>query len=357
MLITTATELPRLIQCIGSRAMPRSLPKDHDKQATDEGNAAHWLAEQIIDGSVDPRAGLTAPNGHIVTDDMIEHVRTYISNLDFGEVERDTTHAGTNWQINGRADHIQFRDNELTVDDFKYGWGIVSPVENWTLISHAIGWIKSTRIIPAKITMRIHQPRPYHQDGPVRSWTIDYNKLLDFSRRIDNRLENPPELELVTGPLCRKCHALPTCNAAREASVNAIDVATTGFTDEIANDVLSHQYEMMERAKAMIEARFDAVKELMTHRVKTGEVIEGYALESRYAQRRWKTGSNPDFLKVVTGKDLSKDGLVTPAEAERRGVDPATVKAFTERPMIGSKLTKIDVNAKAAKYFGSGERS
>ena len=67
---TTATELARLMRCMGSRLMPPSVPGGGDTTSRDEGTAAHWLAEQMFNGAP-AHAGLTAPNGYGITDDMV----------------------------------------------------------------------------------------------------------------------------------------------------------------------------------------------------------------------------------------------------------------------------------------------
>jgi hypothetical protein len=59
-----------------------------------------------------------------------------------------------------------------------------------------------------------------------------------------------------------------------------------------------------------------------------------------------------EALSAATGVDLRKDGVVTPAEAKRRGVTEATVTALTERPVIGAKLERIDADREARRWFG-----
>lgn len=353
MLITTATELPRLMRCIGSRLMPAALPIEHRTEAMDEGNAADWLAEQLFAGEK-VTVGTKAPNGWVVTDDMVENVHVYLKALDCGAMQVETTHGNEHYQVRGRADHIVFRDNVLTVDDLKYGWRIVEPEMNWTLISHAIGWCINNQTSPDRIIFRIIQPRAYHPMGPVRAWAIDYAELQGYARAIATRLTEPSD-ELTTGTeQCAKCHALASCPAARRASMNAIDVVQDmAFSDDLPNDVLAHEYEVLDQAADMVEMVRDARAELLTYRIQSGQVVQGYALKQRQGQRAWVAGMSGKALSAATGTDLTKDGIVTPAEAERRGVDKALVTALTSRPIVGTKLERIDADAIGRKIFGA----
>ena len=364
-LVTTATELPRVMHCMGSRLMPAAIPCGGDQTARDEGNAAHWLAEQMFNGAP-AHAGLTTPKGYVITDDMVEHVSSYVSALDCGEIEVDTSYAGDTWEVRGRADHLSWRCHPndqyesaqiLTIDDFKYGWRPVSPVRNWTLMSHAIGWIVRTQQRPDRIVLRIHQPRPYHPDGPLREWSCSFEELMGYYSQIDARLSNPTDELMTSLEHCAKCHALATCPAARTASMNAIDAADVVFSDDLPKPVLTAEMEMLRQAVKMIEARRDAIEELITHRIKSGEVFDGYLVERPYGNRRWKPGLSGKVLSALAGVDLTKDGIVTPAEAERRKVSKEAIALLTDRPLLDPKLKAVDVDVRERAAFGKPQEN
>lgn len=353
-LVTTATELPRLMKCIGSRLMPAALPIEKRTEAMDEGNAADWLAETWFAGLA-ADVGNKAPNGWVITEDMAEHVKTYLSALDCGEVQVETTFGTEQWEVRGRADHISYRDRILVIDDLKYGWRIVEPDYNFTLIAHAIGWCIKNNTIPNVIVFRIIQPRAYHEKGPVRDWSCDYPTLMNFYSEINKRLSTPSS-ELSTGfEHCAKCHALATCPPARKAAMNAIDVMQdSAFSDDIPNDLLAHEYEVLQRAQSMMELVCNARAELITHRIQSGKVVKGYTIKERRGQRAWMTGMSGKALSAAAGVDLTKDSAVTPAEAERRGVSKEVVNSLTSRALIGVKLEKINVDVIGNKAFGNG---
>ena len=352
MLTTTATELPRIMKCIGSRLMPATIPPEYDTQARDEGTAAHWLAQHLFEGGT-AAAGSKAPNGWVVTDDMVEHVHTYLGALGTGgSMEVETTFAGETWEVRARADHVVYRDGVLTIDDFKYGFRPVSPVENWTLLAHAIGWTIRNGVTPATVVLRIHQPRPYHTDGPMRSWITHGPNVNKFHAAINARLSNPTDELTANLDQCAKCHARYDCPAFDRSAWNAMDVIMQAFSDTMPSEALAYEYETFQYAEQVIKTRREAVEELMTYRIKTGQVVPGYALQQRQGQRRWMPGLSGAALTAASGVPLVKDGLVTPAEAERRGVSKDVVASLTDRPLIGVKLERVDHDAIARRVFG-----
>jgi hypothetical protein len=355
MITTTATALPLIMACNGSRLMPPAYPEtDTDHTKRDEGDAAHWLALQWFNG-VDPDklVNTAAPNGFRITSEMIEYVASYVIELDTGQMEIETTFAGASWEVRGRADHIKYRMERaaLTIDDFKYGRSLVSPENNWTLIAHAIGYITRTQIHPETITFRIHQPRGYHRDGTLRIWTIGYNDLLALWRQLDATLTNPSDT-LTTGPHCKHCPALANCAAASEARQNAIDTITRTFVDTIPNDALAHELDTVKYAQAVLEAHADALEELAKHRIGAGQVIPNYSNEPRYGNSVWAAGLDGAVLTMTTGIDCTKPGTITPAEAKRRGVPEAIIKTLTSRPLIGSKLVRVSADDRAKRLLG-----
>lgn len=361
MFITDATTLHRVMNCNGSPNMPASSPISgiDDPTARDEGNAAHWLAQQWFNNSdayAHSLIGGKAYNGVTITPEMFDYVGEYLGALDTcGTMEAVTSFGTERWQVNSRCDHYGggVNTNTLYVDDFKYGRRLVAVEGNWALLAHAIGLCIIHNMQPAMIVLRIHQPRPYHPDGKLREWRLSYAELLGYYQQIDATLSNLRD-ELRTGfDWCSGCHALATCPAARSARMNIIDATTTTFSDELPNDALAFELDTLRNAKKMLEAQVDALEELAVYRLKCGQVIDNYALEHSYANRRWKSGIDYALLGITTGVDCStKPGTITPAEAERRGISKAAIEALTERPQTGTKLARVSADKRAQRLLG-----
>ncbi len=355
MIVVTATELPRVMQCIGSRLMATIMPPDAITDARNEGNAADWLANTVFNsGNIETMIGQKAYNGFVITAEMIEFVGEYLSALDCGDVQVETSWSGGPFEIRGRADHIIYHVGDtLTVDEFKYGWRPVEPEMNWTTISHAIGHLANNAGLPPPrvIHFRIHQPRPHHPDGRLRTWSIDYATLMELQAQIIARLSNPTE-HLQTGPACYKCHAYLGCPAAAKMEANAIDATyDSAFSDQLSGEALAVELELLERASDVIETRLAAHKELANHRLQNGEIVPNYARDPQYGHTKWKAGITGPLLSATSKIDCNKPGTITPAEFLRRGGSQATYDALTERPMTGAKLRRIDPNKRAQRLL------
>ena len=357
--------------CNGSRLMSPSFPKPvEDTTVRDEGNAAHFMALSAFNGvhTVEELIDRKAPNGVYMTPEMAEHVQSYLNLLDDrGAMEVVTTFGDTTWRIDARADYIWFNADRLLtdmdgvvlsepgtlhVDDFKYGWRLVEAERNWTLVAHAVGFCLTRQIVPKRITLTIHQPRPHHFDGPVRSWSITYPQLLELYAQINVTMSNPND-ELHTGAHCAKCPALATCPAARAASMNAIDASEMVFNENVDNATLAFSIDQLNRAKSMIESRLKASEELAMHRIKSGQIIDDYTAEMQYTNKRWKSHVTVDMIKMLTGKDLSIPKLPTPNQAKKANVPEAVIEPLTERIPTGMKLIRVSADKRATRILGA----
>lgn len=361
MLVVTATDLPRLMACNGSRLMAGFVPVvERDDTARREGDAAHWLVREVHNGNFQAEELIDrkAPNGVYITPEIVEHVSEYLELTVGGEAEIDTSISGEAWRINGRADKIIYEPETFTlrVPDLKYGWSIVEPEKNWTLIAHAIGWAhrySATHRIDF-VSFEIYQPRPHHPVGTVRKWEIAGIELLQYADELHRVLSNPTD-QLNTGPQCYKCPALATCPAARKAQMNAIEASEHAFVDNIDNDNLSFQLDNLARAMQVLKQAHEAYSELATHRLREGQIVPNYALEKKMSHYRWPDHFTADILKALTGRDLRKSDLVTPNQAIKMGVPKVFVETIKTRDETSTKLTRIDVSKKAEKMFNQSE--
>lgn len=358
MLHIDATHLGRLMNCGGSRLLDQpELPENDDNTIRDEGNAFHWLAQGIFEGSINPDAavGLQAYNGVFITSAMVDHAYNYLNTITPGQMEVRTTWGGANYQIDARADHISWNPDTLTltVDDVKYGYRIVEPDNNWTLIAHAIGYIRYTGVQPNTVVFAIHQPRAYHPLGTHRYWTISYEQLCGFTAQIDHALGNPSD-RLNTGNHCYKCPSMSVCPSYRMASMNAIDATSHAFTDDLSPLQLSAELDLLEYAATVIGNRKKAIEELALFKVSKGLVLPGRMIDKPKGQTRYKKNITPEMLIALTGRDLSEKKLPKVSALRDAGIAQLIIDSITERPEGAARLVKVDVNKLAQKKLKSG---
>lgn len=358
MLTINATDLPRFMQCNGMINLPNLNISTGDNAARKEGDAAHYMAQCVINRkqTIEELADRKAPNGVYMTAEMADHVNEFIDAIQArgdatGLMESVANFNGENWQVNCRLDYGFYDGNTLYIDDLKYGWSLVEPFDNWTLLAYAIGYCLTHGIAPRCIVMTIHQPRPYHPDGGQRSWEIDYVTLTEYYARISSAMANPSN-QLQTGSECKNCPSLTFCPAARKAGMNAIDASERTFTDDISNSILAYELDTIYRAESALKNRREALEELAKHKLKNGEIIENFAVEIQLANRRWKDDIDYKLLEVMTGINLHTEKVVTPPEAKRRGVSDDMISAFAHRPQTGLKLVRISANKRAERIFG-----
>lgn len=358
MLRITATELPRFMACNGSQLMGGFTPPDQPDSLRDEGDAAHWVVEQDFK-SLATAASLVdkqAPNGVFITAGMVENCEAYLLGIKSlgGWVENDTSHAGNGWEIPGRSDHIALNGTILYVDDFKYGWKIVEPEGNWTLVSHAIGWwAKNQDAVITEIVFRIYQPRPFHPEGNVRDWRITVQELTVLWRELITKMENPDDiLHTNAEAQCYKCPSITQCPANQIATMNSIDVAEKAFDSYVNNDTLSFMLDQTKRAMKTLEQSQLAYEELAEHRIRIGQIVPEYSLSTSLSNKQWKKGVTPDIMKPLTGIDVSKKELITPGQATKLGVPEYVVDILSERNSKGLKLVRVDEMKKVQKALG-----
>lgn len=362
MLTITADELNRFVACNGSLGMPKHRDFQPDDTVRNEGIAAHWLIEQVFKRRVgtDELIGKAAPNGVFITGDMVEHVTP---TLDLwrgeGEVEVITSYGdGQHYQVNGRADHISYDTKTVTlyVDDFKYGWSPIEPEKNWTLLSHAFGWLFANPLVKTalqQVVLRISQPRPHHFAGKIREVTYTIDQVWSFWSALEAMLKAPSDA-LNTGKHCYKCPALATCPAAQKAGMNAIEISEMAYVADMDDGSLAFLLQQTERAIKVLTNNNKAYSEMALHRIKAGRVIPGYIAEKDLTNKNWKKGIDVETARLLTGKNLGKkQEMITPAQAVKAGVPQDVVDLLCERREKGFSLAKVDAATVIKKNFGN----
>lgn len=363
MIVTDATDLPRLIQCLASYSMPGYAPTPGIEDHRLEGDAAHWLASEGLRGQdIGQYIDRKAPNGHYIDDVMVEHVGGYIRKVRsrYGTRHIETPLTLTladDITINCRPDVITDEQGNgyryIWIDDFKYGYRLVEAERNIQLLAYAMAYARGKVFGPeALFMMTVHQPRPYHDDGPVRVFTVGILELRQWEAWLLAKLQATPTLQ--TGPSCYKCPARLTCGPYLQSVYTIFDFSSTPLPHVLPPAVLSELRDQCATAIARLENYANALDERITDKIKHGEIVPNYVLEPGTAPPVWNDGITIDTLRLLTNAEVSKTKPLTPTQLKRTlGED--MVKSLSHRPNIGLRLTRRDDQKQARKLFGKSE--
>lgn len=362
MIVTDATDLPRLVQCLASYTMPGYTPTPgmvaDDTRA--EGDAAHWLASEGLRGNdITQYVDRKAPNGHYIDMTMCEHVATYVNKVlsRYGKrfIEQPLAlQLADDITINCRPDAITDEIGNgyryVWIDDFKYGWRLVEAERNIVMIAYAMAYARGRVFGPETLfMMTIHQPRPYHDDGPVRVYCVGILELRNLEQWLLATLRAEPRLQ--TGPSCYKCPSRTYCPALRQSAYTAFDFAAEPLPTQLTPAIMSQLRDQCSAALAMLENYADALDERITHALRSGEVVPNYGLEPNIGSLEWNDGVTIDMLRLLTNAPVSKEKALTPTQLKRTLGDDM-IASLAHKPNRGLKLQRRDDQKKARKLFG-----
>ncbi len=355
------SKLARPMVCAGFMSF-EGLQEPEPGDPAKEGTAAGEYLERRLLGQDIPKQ---ARNGVYFDDDMrfyVNPVWENIRGLARGEVRCETqidwrTRSGV-W-IKGKYDaSFTCGDGNLYIDDLKYGWGLVEAPKNWQLLGYAIGEVIRRQQAFKKIILRIHQPRPHHEDGSTRAWEITYEELLDYKEQIEARMDQITAgfRELQTGSQCKYCPAAgESCPAFNRLFYRALEVSTEFTQDQIDESELARQLDHVSRASEVLKIKQESLNNLATQRIAGGKVIPGYITEKRWGDRTWKPDVSPRAVEMLTGRKITEEVMLSPAKAEKLGIHKEFIASLVDRRFVGQKLVKKDAGAMANKIFGSNK--
>lgn len=351
--------LARPMVCAGFLSF-ENLPVSETNAAAEEGTAAGELLERILLGKDVP---VQARNGVYFDDDMRFYTKPIAEEINSNRQTEVLCEQRIDWKtrsgiwIRGQYDISFVRGGSLFIDDLKYGWGIVEVKDNWQLLGYAIGEIIRRGVAFETIVLRIHQPRPHHEDGSTREWRLSYSELLGYKERIEQRMEMiaAGDKTLQTSEKCKYCPAAgEACPAFNRLFYRALEVAAEFTQDQIDEAELARQLDHVNRAAEVIKIKSDSLNELAVSRIKGGKIIPGYLTESRYGDRKWKPNISPDVIETLTGKRVIEEVMLSPAKCEKIGIPKDFINSLVDRHFLGQKLVRGDHNKLGNKIFGSG---
>ena len=315
----------RWMSCPGSARKAAEFENRSSEFAV-EGTDAHWLGQAIIEGNLDDTfSPVKLPSGATATQEMFDAVMVYVNWVN------EQIHPDDEWGVEerlrlnddvwGTADFWRYRPStgELLIADYKHGKGVAVEVKDNPQVL-VYGLMKARAMGNrgiSSVTMTIVQPRCPHEDGPIRSATVDALDVLSFEADLMAAIAatKAPDAPLVAGDWCRWCPAAGACAALRDTALTA---AKTDFAPGLAYDPAELK-EALDRIPLM-ESWIKATRELAFTEALAGNAIPGWKLVEKRATRKWanEIEAGSALSNLIPEDELFERSIITPAQAEKK---------------------------------------
>lgn len=372
-MIPKPSEAFRWVECNGAPALGEQFPERSVSPSRAEGIASHWAGALGLKGQAVP-VGTLAPNGVVLTEEMLEGAEMWVDDVLSIAAERNlVSHLQIESPIpldrvlpgmEARADVWLFDQaaGVLTVWDYKFGRTLVEAVDNWQLAIETCGILDLLGVDGAAeqhltVDLRVVQPRAWHRDGRVRSWRVKAADLRGHFNRLAHAAHAAaqPGALLKAGPHCLNCRAASGCPTLRRSVMAIADWAESARPEQLPPDALGAELVLLEMLSKLVKSRHTAVEAEVEAALREGSAVDGWALEPAYGRQRWTHPAEDvatlgDLLGVNLRKPLD---VVTPSQAKKAGVDAAVIQSYSEHPSAGFKLARdVNLTRRARAAFG-----
>jgi len=348
--------------------MNATFPQD-DSPETLEGTAAHWVWQKMLDGEP-VGVGDVAPNGVIVTGEMIEGGELYVSIMpkvkrELLVVETPVSIYDVHPECYGTPDSWYFDLKTYVLDlfDYKFGHRFVDEYENLQCLLYVEGIFNRLALqlkvgqgeLDQKVTVRITivQPRCYYKGDPVRTWELKGSNIRGYINKLKMAAERAysPNPVATTNEGCRDCPGRHACDALQKGAYSDLQYSSGSSPVELPLSAAALELKMLENGLARLQSRVEGMREFVAAKLSEGGYSPYYTMIQTYGNRKWK---KPDdeilILGNMLGVDLSKKSVMTPTQALKLSIDEAVIMSYSYIPTGSPKLSLNDPKD-AAKIF------
>jgi hypothetical protein len=354
------------VKCAAAPTMWRRYPEASDKVEAIEGEGAHWACEEMQAGRVID-VGLVAPNGVVLTEEMVEGAELY-----FGEildvlaryaafprptlqVEQRVTMPSIHPENWGTPDTWFWVDKakHLYLFDYKFGHDYVDEYENWQLMDYASGILDMLGIDGHEdqrttVTLTIVQPRCFGHGDPVRRLTVRASEL----RASFNILRMAAEAATAPNPVatvnakCKHCAGRHACEVLQRSAYEGMALSKVSVPVDLPAPALGLELAMLKRAMEAMKARVSGLEESVFAAVQRGERVPGWFVEYSSGRQIFnRPASEVIALGELMGIPLGKQATVTPKQAIKLGIPESIITAVSEVPRGAPKLVADNLTA------------
>lgn len=364
-----ASSAKRWMTCPRSPRLIAQVPPVPTSIYAEEGTAAHWVAESVLrawltanhfrnppTASNSAWVGVVAPNGVVVTSEMLEAVHVYLDWV-FATFAADLREGRCDMRVEqrlslaklgredmfGTTDLLVYypQDRLLWIADYKHGKGVaVDAAGNVQTLYYALGGALHLNVPVDRVTSTIVQPRADHFEGPIRHSTVDSVDLTEFAAALLRAAERTEEEDapLVSGEHCRFCPAAAICPRLAEDRFRDAGLEFSALPAEVES-VTRTLEERTVRVELLTAAEITAVLKLRPFIDQFLNAVEAYAhrslesghdvtdgefkLVAKRAIRKW--ADNEDVIADslcrdfgLGDEDMFKRTLRSPADIEKQ---------------------------------------
>jgi hypothetical protein len=206
---------------------------------------------------------------------------------------------------------VNLTEMTAKVRDFKYGEGVIVDVEHNPQIMYYAYLLLLQYPDLRRFDLTIIQPRGFHVDGPVRSWSIAAEELAQWAEESLIPAMTATELDhtLDAGPWCRFCPAKLVCpllNSLFKAAAthNPKDIPT------LTDDTIGRTYQYVPAVKSYLKA----LEEETFKRLNLGRTCQGTKLVHKKANRVFKAEAKSIFENKYGPLAYTDPELKSPAQ-------------------------------------------
>lgn len=225
--ILSASGAHRWMNCTPSALLEAALP-DVDSEASQEGTAAHALAEHKLRKALKLRS--RKPRSKYINEEMESHTEAYVGfvldRLEEAEdpvvmIEQRLDFSHLVPEGFGTGDCVIVSERRLEIIDLKYGAGVlVSAYDNPQMALYTLGALEAFDALYdiEQVSMTIFQPRRANYD----TWTTSAEELKQWATEVISpaaELAAEGEGEFKAGDWCQFCKLKSTCRARADENL------------------------------------------------------------------------------------------------------------------------------------------
>ena len=368
-----ASSAERWMNCSGSVPLMASAGKREDSEFAKLGTAAHDFGAKALIGGQDAWEFVgdkyVGSDGQEIECDqpMADAIQVYLDHC------RPLKEAASRTWIEGKMHAPQIHHNcygtvdfaalcgdTLHIVDYKHGEGIAVDAERNLQLMYYSAMVLYTAggdCNPETVVMTIVQPRAFHPDGPIRTFTTTAREIVLWVRdELRTRMQELDDLktpEYVTGDHCRWCDKLRCPKLTSDYQALAPVAAGDLLVPSLSDDELGEYYRKWQIIKGFGRVIED---EIYVRRMRGNEVPHSKLVQKK-SDRVFKDGASEIFINEFGDDAYSPKKLKSPAEMAKLGSKAkALVSEYAFSPNTGLTVAPLEDKRSSVKITGIAEQ-